>query len=748
MRGGRRTPVVGWSDDGRRVKLAERARPCPACGRREPPDAPWCGDCGAPLARGPGPTVLRVGDAPDSVEDAPPRRPALRRSTLAAGVAVLVVAVAGVLAEPTVVGDPDLLGRIDETTGRTSLLPPFDDLQPLWRRPVELGTAPVPVPRLHDLGGTVLVGGRSTSPRPVRWPTDVVPSPDGRVLLVSGDEVVVADAVTGAVRQRRALVGADGWRPVGPTLGWVAGAAVLPGTGGALGAVAPDGTVRWVGDPAWTWDGTGDGTDWLVVTSTGGAVDRLLVVDGRDGTVHRDVGPAGVVHAPVVQGDTLAWVDPYGSRDLGLGQPVEVHGLRLDGTGRVWAVTDLPPTSGAPDAVALTAVEGAVVVHYWSAGQSTAAVWLDPVDGSRVGEVVVSGTGRTDDGWPVAAVTTDGIVHVSPVRQEVRFVDRGGRVRWSQPTRADEGVLADGGVVLRRTPHWQTSAVAAQGSLLETRLRLLDALTGDLLADRVTDDVAARRFVGVLRGLVGVSDAAGPVPLAQQLWLEPGSGRRSAGTGLAAALLDEAGDAARDAVLLGRVQVGASVRPVFALPDGRLLGIDPSELGPTLAQLLAPVGAGGAPSTPTLVDGDLAVEVGAAAVTATTGGRTAWRATTPVVLDTDLAVLTSSLVVVAGRDGSLRAWGRDDGVRRWVRDDDHVTALTAGGDELVVGTDDGRVRVLDEDGAVLQDVRAGRMPVDDVAVVDGQVLVATGAHVVGFGRGAFFVEPADRVEVP
>ncbi len=661
---------------------------------------------------------------------------------------MLVVAVAGVLAEPTVVGDPDLLGRIDESSGRSSLLPPFDDLQPLWRRPVELGgaTGEPPSVRLPSTG--VVVDGQVPSGT-VRWSADVAPSSHGTVLLVDGDDVVVADAATAAVVGRVPLAGDGSWQPVGQALGWVAGAAVLASPEGVLGAVEADGRVRWIGDASWAWDGTGDGSDWLVVTVAGTAVDRAVVVDGRDGSVARDLGPAGAVHAAAVHGDTVVWVDPFGGRDLGLGQPVEVHGLRLDGSGRVWAVTDLPPTTGELPAVTTTAVDDGVVVHYWSAGQSTTAVWLDPRTGARLGEVVVAGSGTTEDGWPVVAVTTDGIAHVSPVRRELRFVDRGGRVRWSEPARAGEGVVAAGADLLVRTPYWRTPLVGddtPRGSLLQTRVRLVDATTGAPRWDVVRDDVGPRRLVAVLAGHVGVSDVAVPVPLGDQVWLELGTGRRSAGAGLLARELDGADKALAGAMLLGRVRVGPSVRPVVALQDGRLLGVDPTDVVPTLAELLSPGGSGWPPAT--VLDERTAVQVGAASVTATVAGRLAWRSSTPVVLDPDTAVLTEGLVVVAGRDGVLRAWDRDHGAPAWLHDRDTVTAVTAGGDELVVGTFDGRVLVLDDDGRVLQDVRAGRAPVDDVAVVDGQVVVTTGADVVGLGRGAFFVEPGDRVDLP
>lgn len=733
------------------MKLAQRARACPACGRREPVDALWCGDCGAPLTARSGPTVLRLDEAPAPV-DTPPRAGTARRIVGAAGAALLAVTMAGLFAEPAVVGDPDLLGRIDETSGRSSLLPPADDLQLLWRRPVELGGPRAGPPALLPLADDVLVDGRTTSARaPVRWPTDAVPAPDGTVLLIDGTDVVRADVATGGVRGRAPLAGPAGWQPTGHAEGWVAGAAVLRSVDGVLGAVEPDGTVRWVGDPAWTWDGTGAGTDWLVVTVAGDVVDRVVVVDGRDGTVHRDVGPVGAVHAPAVHGDTVAWVDPFGGRDLGLGQPVEVHGLRLDGTGRVWTVTDLPPTTGEPRAVGLTAVDDALVVHYWGPGQATVAVWLDAGSGARLGEVTVSGTGVTEDGWPVASVVTEGIVHVSPVRGEVRFVDRGGRVRWSQPARAGEGVVAAGDAVLLRTPFWRTPTVGPdvpRGSLLQARVRLLDATTGALRWDLVAADVPVRRLVAVLAGHVGVTDATGPVAASDQLWLDLGSGRRSAGAGLVADLLGDDGAVAQDAVLLGRVRVGPTVRPVFGLPDGRLVGVDPDAVGSTLQQLLAPVApvTGGPP--PTVLDGGLAVRVGTASVVATAAGREVWRVASPVVLDPALAVLTSELLVVGARDGSLHAWDRRDGTPRWVHDTDVVTALTAGGDELVAGTVDGRVLVLDATGGVLQDVRVGGAPVDDLAVVAGQVVVVTGADVAGLGRGAFFVEPDDRVELP
>lgn len=738
------------------MKLAQRARPCPACARREPVLARWCGDCGAPLPATSPPTVLREGDDATPDRGPPPARRSQRRA-LSIAVVLLLVAAGGALAGAPVTGDPDLLGRIDETTGRSSLLPPADDVRLLWRRPVwsriDVSGAPVAV---RDVGVAALVAGEvvdtSGGATAVRWPEEAAPSHAGTILLVDGDEVVLADVRSGVVQGRSALRGAVTWRPVGHALGWVGGAAVLADVAGVLGAVDVDGTVRWVGDPAWTWDGTGDGSDWLVVTDAGGAVDRVLVVDGSDGTVHRAVGPAGSLHAPVVAGDTLVWVDPFGGQDRGLGHPVQVHGVRLDGSGRAWAVTDLPLTSGVPGAIRLTAVSDGVAVHYGTTGQSTTAVWLDPVDGARQGLVAVAGTGQTEDGWPVSTVVDDGVVHVDPVRRRVRFVERSGVVRWSVPAGAGEGVVGDGGVVLLRTPRWRTATITAgalRGSLLQVRTRLLEAATGGLRWDRVTDDIGVQRFVATMGGHVGVSGATSTVPLREQSWLELDSGRRRSGPGLAQDLLGPDGGTAQDALLLGRVQVGPSVLPVFALPDGRMLGPVTDRSGPTLGQLLEPMAAGAPSATAELADDDLAVHVGAASLTATSrSGTPRWRAEVPVVLHDGLAVLTSSLVVVVGRDGSLWALDRATGARRWAVMDRAVTALSAGGDKLVVGTGDGRVLVMDATGAVVQEVRAGRTAVGDVATIGGRVLATVGADVVGFGRGVFFVEPGDRVEVP
>ena len=332
--------------------------------------------------------------------ESPPPASGRRWETLA--LLLVLVLFAALVSRPTTSDDVDLLGSRDGATGRSSLLPPADHLQLLWERHVDvLPDAPPGPPRLLDLGDRVVVGDEVVDPAgeapSAHLPAHAVPDPQGHVLVADGEEVVEVDARTGGVRHRATLVGGGGWRPVGAARGWVAGAAVLRDAEGVIGVVERHGRVRWVGDPMWSWTPAGDGTDWAVVVAPDGPSDRLLVVDGRDGSVHRDVGPVGVVHAPVVQADTLAWVDPHGGLDRGLGRPVEVHGVRLDGSGRIWAATDLPPTTGQPQDVRLEAAGGAgLLVHYATAGDATTATLLDPVDGSHRRHLAVTGSATTE----------------------------------------------------------------------------------------------------------------------------------------------------------------------------------------------------------------------------------------------------------------------------------------------------------------------------------------------------------------
>lgn len=726
------------------MRLAQRVRPCPACGRREPADARWCGDCGAPLAATGEPVALHLDDLePDLEVELPVPRPARRWG--AVGLVLALALGAGLVADPAVTGDPDLLGRLDDTTGRSSLLPPTDDLQLLWRRPVDqLPVTPAGPVRVQDLDGHVVLGeqvvdlgGNAGS---VHLPTGAVPSADGTLVVADGDEVVTLDVRTGQVRSRRALRAADSWQPRGAAIGWVAGAAVLRDAAGVLGAVGTDGAVRWVGEASWTWTPAGDGTDWAVVTATADPVDRVLVVDGIDGSVHRDVGPAGVVHAPVVHGDTFAWVDPFSGLDRGLGHPVEVHGIRLDGSGRVWAVTDLPPTSGVPQAVRLTAGDAGIAVHHWTAGQATTAVWLDPVDGSRTGLVAVGGTGRTDEGWPVATVQDDVLAHVDPIRREIRVVDLGGVVRWSIPAGAGEGLVADGDVLVVRTP--------PRGTSLQSRLRVFDLDTGVLLRDRVSDDVERQTFAVTLADHVGVTSAPWPAAVGEHDWLHLDTGRRRSGGAIATAVVGDEVLGSGEAAVLGRVAEGATVSPVLRLPSGALVGSGEDGAATVQTLLAGGLPAGDAGVAATRADEAGRVVVGAAAVTLLDeDGARRWRVTTPVALRAEQTVLLDEVVVVVGWDGLARAHDRTDGTLRWTGPAG-ATAVTAGGDAVVLGTVLGDVVVLGTDGRELQRVRAGIGVVEDVAVVGGRVLVAVGDDVVALGRGAVFVEPGDRVEVP
>lgn len=736
------------------MRLAERARTCPACGRSEPPGARWCGDCGSPLggARLSADGDTAAADAPGPGSD----RQGTRWGWLA--VVVVVVAVASVLVDPAPTGDTALLGRLDDATGRSSLLPPHDGLQLLWRRSVDAaGAAPSGPPALTDLtGGQVLLGGEvvdlATGAVVVdvaaAGPVDpaahpVLPDGRGRVVVVDGRDLLVTDVRTGRVVSRAPLAPGP-WSPSGAALGWVAGAAVLADADGVLGAVEPTGEVRWVGEPGWSWDGTGHDTDWLVVRRRGADGEQVLAVDGRDGTVALELGPAEAVHAPVVHGDTAVWVDPLRGVDRGLGHPVQVRGARLGGAGGQWEARHLSPTSGRPTAVRVTAVGDSVVVHYWATGDSTAAVWLDPSDGRQVGVASGHGSGRTAEGWPLTAVVDGGLVHVDRVAQRLRLVDRSGDEQWSTPASPGEGVVAHGQVVLVRTP--------PRGTSLQSRLRMLDAATGEVLWDHVVDSTQQQRLVGVLGGHVGVASGGWQVPLHEQSWFALDTGRRRAGPGLAAEALGAPLPADGELVLLGSVASEEGVRPVLLLTGadgpGRIIGPEPSGVAPTVASLLGAPNASGGPIG-TVADDALVVTVGAGSVVAhdPRTGDERWRVLPSVALQAEHALLLDEVVVTLGVDGGVRAWDRRDGTPRW-QGPAVGTALSAGGDAVVLGTGAGEVVVLDADGVVQQRVSAGRDPVEDVAVVGGRVLVTVGQDLVAFGRGMAVVEPDDRIPLP
>ncbi len=507
----------------------------------------------------------------------------------------------------------------------------------------------------------------------------------------------------------------------------------------------PTREVRWVGEPAWSWDGTGHGTDWLVVRRRGAGGERVLAVDGRDGSVALDIGPAETVHAPVVHGDTVVWVDPLRGIDRGLGHPVQVRGARLGGAGGEWEARHLSPTSGRPTAVQVTPVGDSVVVHYWATGDTTAAVWLDPADGSQVGVASVHGSGRTAEGWPVTAVVDGGLAHVDPVARRIRLVDRSGDERWNIPAAAGDGMVVHGEVVLLRTP--------PRGSSLQSRLRMLDAATGEILWGRVVDGTQEQRLVGVLGGHVGVVAGGWQVPLREQSWFALETGRRRAGPALAAEALGVPLPADDDVVLLGSVASDQGVRPVLLLPagagPGRIVGPEPGQAAPTVASLLGDATAPGGPIG-TVADDGVAVTVRIGSIVAhdPRTGQERWQVLPDVALRTEHALLVGEVVVTVGVDGVVRAWDRGDGTPRWRGPDVATTALSGGGRVVVLGTSAGEVVVLDASGVVQQRVSAGRGPVEDVAVADGRVLVTVGQELVAFGRGVAVVEPADRVPLP
>lgn len=723
------------------MAATRRVTTCPACSVRGPAGARWCGHCGAPAALAPvGHLVVDDEAGPGQQHPGDGAGPAGPRWRWVAVAVALAVGASWLL--PGRAATTTLVGRLDVATGSSSTVPPVTDLQLLWRRvvdPVQTtgGTAPLarPLGEAVLLDGAVVGAHRTTD---VGVP-DLWPGPDGRLVVADGEEVVVADA-DGLVRTRSRLVGA--WRPVGGALGWVAGAAVLADHEGRLGAVGDDGTVRWVGEAEWTWDGGGHGSDWLVVGEPSG---RWVVVDGRTGDEVGDGGPVDRVHAPVVHDATLVWVDTADDPVPGVGHPVVVRGRALDGSGRRWVADGLQPTSGVPTSISLTPVADGVAVAYWSAGVGTTAVWLRADDGDEIARTTVGGSGATPDGWPVAAVVGDAIAHIDPVREELRVVSRSSQVRWAVPAGAGEGLVTAGDTVVVHTP--------ATTFTSQTRVRGLDAASGEVRWLRITDSTVDQHVVGVLRGHVGVAAATGgPVPLRDQAWFDPDSGRRRSALRLASAALGSRFEADSDLTLLGGVAHARRVAPLFLLPDGagggQLLG--PAD-GVVLPGRLDPAPAAGTTMDDvTVADDDLAVRVGAAAVTArtATGGELVWRHDSRVVLRPDRSVLLPDAVVVAGVDGRLVALDRTDGGVRWTGPDLAVTAVTGAGDRVVAGTARGQVVVLGPDGDVEQvrDVGTGR--VEDIAVVDRRVLATVGRDLVALGRGEAVVEPVDRVEVP
>lgn len=720
------------------MATTRRGPACPACAVRGPGDARWCGHCGATVQELPGGTVLVRADADGSAADDGGDVPVSRWL----GVAVL-VAVGALWIAPREATTTTLVGRLDVATGQSSTSPPATDLQLLWRRVVDAVAPPDGVvPRVRPatagvvLDGEVVAGAATVD---LGLP-DLWPGPDGALVVADGHELAVADQ-HGAVRTAHALTGS--WRPVGGALGWVAGAAVLADADGRLGAVDPDGTVRWIGEPTWTWDGSGHGSDWLVVQQPAGRTARWVVVDGVSGEVLDDGGPVDRVHDPVVHGSTLVWVDVVDDPVVGLGHPVVVRGRSLDGSRRPWVVDDLQPTSGVPTAISLTVVDDAVAVSYWAVGLATTAVWLRAEDGEELARTTVGGSGRTPEGWPVAAVVGDAIAHVDPVREELRVVSRDSHVRWAVPARPDEGLATVGDAVVVHTPSTTFSS--------QRRVRVLDAAAGAVRWERVTDSTVDQVVVGQLRGHVGVAPTAPwPVPLREQAWFDPDNGRRRSALRLAASELGAPVEDGSDLTLLGGVARAGRVEPVFLLPDGTGAG-----------QLLGPGSGGdwsGAPpagtevgaATTTVADRDLAVRVAVASVVARSVGAAAplWQHDSAVLLRPDRSVLLPDAVVITTVDGRVTALDRSDGSVSWSRPDLAVTAVTGAGDRVVVGTRDGEVVVLGPDGRVEQRLDVGAAAVEDVAVIDRRVLVTVGRDLVALGRGAAVVEPADRVEVP
>ena len=109
-----------------------------------------------------------------------------------------------------------------------------------------------------------------------------------------------------------------------------------------------------------------------------------------------------------------------------------------------------------------------------------------------------------------------------------------------------------------------------------------------------------------------------------------------------------------------------------------------------------------------------------------------WRA----VLDAPVAVepvLVLTSVDVATTDGTVRRLAAGDGAVQWEADVDGLpTALGVAGPHLYVGTEDGRIVVLDAAGATIRTIDVGLAVVGLAADDTGLVVVTADGRLRGY----------------
>jgi outer membrane protein assembly factor BamB len=354
----------------------------------------------------------------------------------------------------------------------------------------------------------------------------------------------------------------------------------------------------------------------------------------------------------------------------------------------------------------------------------------------RDGTVVHEGAGDPTPG-PVLVAALDG--HVALAQQDARDL-RG--LRW---VRVRDGALRPSRAVL-------TGDVTTDDDLRFVGL-LPDG--GPLLVDAVRDDrlvVVVGDGPGVQVRIQPVGDVAASLPVVVGISDGLLVLRVTGGSGSRLVLVDPATGGAT--TLDGFAALSVAAQGVLAVDDedARLVVVDARTLA-VRRDVDGPVGAvARAVAMSAVRSGDVLVGADRAgtnlvAVSAQDAAPR-WR----VPLGSGLVtgpVVVGPLVAHVGGDGVVRTHEAATGRPAWTLDTGTATtALSAAGDTLVLGTQDGRVVVVGEDGVVREELVIGRVPVQAVAVVGREVVAVVGGEVVGLGRDDGTVPAQDTVELP
>lgn len=410
-----------------------------------------------------------------------------------------------------------------------------------------------------------------------------------------------------------------------------------------------------------------------------------------------------------------------------------------DGAGRAVAVDRTGAVQWArpaPGAASVAAAGGHVVL----VDVDGRARVLDATDGSDVATVAATDD-RTGGTVPVAVLGTDlALARPAGGRLDVSL----GTTRWvdvatGEPRTVDE-VLGD--VVPPDDPvsgAWRFVGVTSDpvtGRPVPVVLRDLGRDVVQVLDPRAgfrgidLDQPDAGDVASFLARVVGTTERR------VALWTDSFEGRAASVTHV----LDRTTGAVVH--LPGVIGVDLRADVLLGADDDRLVGLDPAT-GAERWHAALPGGAA-AVDDRHLVD----IRLDGVAALDLADGRSVWDWRSDVAL-TGTPVLGTTLVAVTTVAGEVVALDRDTGGTVWrTAVGGPVTAMTAAGDHVLVGTADGLVVHLDARGRAVQRMTVGTGPVRSVAALGTTVVAVVDGAAVGLRADGSGVVRRDEVELP